>query len=189
MSPPTFDATPARLKVTVPQHALLAPDTIEWIGSLGHRDLSDNQHLALAMMRTTGRATSPMLQAWGVAPTDAGQALRDLVGRGIAVRVGGRRYASYQLAATVPALFDIPAESIHRTSRPGDGVGAQRDAIVQAIQAGRTTIRELSAALGINHRTVTRRVAELIEQRRIEATRPPRSSKQSYRLVEPQGEQ
>lgn len=185
MSPPTFSAGPAQLKVTVPQHALLSPDIIEWIGSLQARGLTDIQHLALAMMRTTGRATNPMLQAWGIDPNTAGLALRDLVARGLCVRNGGRRYASYELAAaglpyTLPFdLADSNAESA------GTGVQGQRDAIMQAIRAGHTTTRALSDALGIKHRTVTRRVAELVNAGAIEPTRALRSRNQSYRLSAP----
>lgn len=185
MSPPTFEAGPAQLKVTVPQHALLSPDIIEWIGSLQARGLTDIQHLALAMMRTTGRATNPMLQAWGIDPNTAGLALRDLVARGLCVRNGGRRYASYELAAaglpyTLP--FDL-ADS--NAASAGTGVQGQRDAIMQAIRAGHTTTRALSDALGIKHRTVTRRVAELVNAGAIEPTRALRSRNQSYRLSAP----
>lgn len=66
MSPPEFDVTPARVVVKLPQHALLAPDTIAWIGSLNRTGPTDEQHLALAMMRATGRVTNAMLQVWGV---------------------------------------------------------------------------------------------------------------------------
>ncbi|MFH5207414.1 ATP-binding protein [Antrihabitans sp. NCIMB 15449] len=189
MSPPTFDAAPGRLMVTVPQHALLSPDTVEWIGSLRQRHLTDSQHLALAMMRTTGRTTNTMLQAWGVAPVSAGQALRDLVIRGLAVSTGGRRYASYQLAASVPSPFDLQVNyaADEQNSRP-PGIEMQRDAILQAIQAGHTTTRALSILLGVTHRTVARRIAELIEAGAIEPLGPRRSSKQSYRLVHKNGE-
>lgn len=185
MSPPTFEAGPAQLKVTVPQHALLSPDIIEWIGSLQARGLTDIQHLALAMMRTTGRATNPMLQAWGIDPNTAGLALRDLVARGLCVRNGGRRYASYELAAaglpfTLP--FDLAGSNAESA---GTGVQGQRDAIMQAIRAGHTTTRALSDALGIKHRTVTRRVAELVNAGAIEPTRALRSRNQSYRLSAP----
>lgn len=183
MSPPTFEAAPGRMKVTVPQHALLAPDIVEWIGSLGARGLSDTQHLALAMMRTTGRATNPMLQAWGIDQSTAGAALRDLVARGLCIRSGGRRYASYQLANsglpyTLP--FVLGGEMLEPL---GSGVQGQRDAIVQAIRAGNITTRALSETLGINHRTVTRRIAELVSEGTVEPTRALRSRNQAYRLT------
>lgn len=187
MSPPTFEAAPAHLKVTVPQHALLSPDIIEWIASLPARGLTDIQHLALAMMRTTGRATNPMLQAWGTDSNTAGMALRDLVTRGLCVRSGGRRYASYQLASPgLPLRFPFElAES--KTEHAGSGVQGQRDAIVQAIRAGNDTTRALSDALGIHHRTVTRRIAELVAEGTIAPTRAARSRNQSYRLTPEEG--
>ncbi len=184
MSPPTFEASPGRMKVTVPQHALLAPDVIEWIGTLGAEGLTDTQHLALAIVRTTGSVTNPMLQAWGVESSIAGQALRDLVVRELVVRTGGRRYARYQLTnSTQPlrlpfALVGVDSEAA------GSGVEAQRDAILQAISAGHVTVRTLSDLLGINHRTVTRRISELIAEGAIETTHQARSSsKQSYKLT------
>lgn len=184
MSPPTFEASPGRMKVTVPQHALLAPDMVEWIGSLGAQDLSDAQHLALAMMRTTGKATNPMLQAWGIDSSSAGVALRDLVARGLCIRSGGRRYASYQLVETglpytLPFVLGGPAPE----PPAGSGVQGQRDAIVQAIRAGHTTTRSLSELLGINHRTITRRIADLVVDGVVEPTQALRSRNQAYRLT------
>lgn len=182
MSPPTFDAAPGLLKVTVPQHALLSPDVIEWIGSLRAEGLTDTQHLALAITRTAGSVTNPMLQAWGVDASAAGQALRDLVDRALVVRTGGRRYARYQLVSSLPETLPFSlGEDI--TEPAGSGVEAQQDAIRQAIRAGHVTTRALSDVLGINHRTLTRRLADLVEQGVVERTRPIRSSYQSYRLT------
>ncbi len=179
MSPPEFDVTPARVVVRVPQHALLAPDTVEWIGSLKQAGLTDEQHLALAMMRATGRVTNPMLQAWGVDRLAAGRALKDLVGRGIAASNGGRRYASYHLVEDLPASDD--GQPIDRS-----GTEAELDAVVQAIRAGSVTTRALSEQLGLSARTVARRLGILIERGLIAPTHPTRSSKQSYRLVQPE---
>lgn len=186
MSPPAFDAAPGRVKVTVPQQALLSPDTIEWSRSLGTRNLTDTQRLALAMMRNAGRATTPMLQAWGVDSPSASQALRALADCGLAARSGGGRYASYQLGSTVRLLSDVLSGSEGRPGASSDGVEAQRDVIVRAIQAGNTTARGLAEALGINYRTVMRRLAELVGAELIEPTRPARSSRQTYRLVHPE---
>jgi ATP-dependent DNA helicase RecG len=181
MSPPEFDVTPARVRVTVPQHALLAPDVVAWIGSLRQTGLTDEQHLALAMMRSSGRVTNSMLRAWGVDRIAAGRALKDLVGRGIAVSSGGRRYASYRL------VEDLPSGAGGGSSVDGPtGTAADLDAVVQAIRAGHVTARALSEQLGLSQRTVGRRLAVLIEQRRVAATHPTRSSKQSYRLVYPE---
>jgi ATP-dependent DNA helicase RecG len=163
----------------VPQHALLAPETIAWIGSLRQTGLSDEQHLALAMMRTAGRVTNAMLQAWGVDRLSAGRALKDLVGRGVAMSTGGRRYASYHLVEDVPAPdADLPVRA--------DGIEAELDAVVQAIRAGSTTTRALTEQLGLPQRTVARRITTLIDRKLIVPTHATRSSRQSYRLVDPE---
>ena len=79
------------------------------------------------MMRSTGRVTNAMLQAWGVDRVSAGAALKDLVGRGIAVNTGGRRYASYHLVA------DCRRRTHDRPIDSPDGVEAELDAVVQVI--------------------------------------------------------
>jgi ATP-dependent DNA helicase RecG len=178
MSPPEFDAPPSHVTVTVPQHALLAPDTVEWIGSLRQAGLTDAQHLALAMMRSTGRVTNSMLQAWGVDRLAAGAALKDLVARGIAVSSGGRRYASYRLVPSAPT--PVP----HRPIDPPAGVEAELDAVIQVIRAGGTTAGAVTERLGLPRWTVSRRLATLVERGLITRTSPTRSSRQSYRLVD-----
>ncbi len=179
MSPPEFDVQPGRVTVTVPQHALLAPETVAWIGSLRQRGLSDEQHLALAMMRTVGRVTNARLQAWGFDRLSAGRALKDLVGRGLAASTGDRRYASYHLAE------DVPTQDAHLLDRT-DGIEAELDAVVQAIRAGSNTTRALTERLGLSQRTVARRLTTLIERKLVAPTQPTRSSRQSYRLVDPE---
>ena len=178
MSPPEFDVAPARVTVRVPQHALLAPETVEWIGSLSLDGMTDEQYLALAMMRNAGRATNAMLQAWGVDRLAAGRALKDLVVRGVAASNGGRRYASYHLVDELPLAAE-PDEPIDRAA----GIEADLDAVLQAIRAGNVTTRSLRDRLGLSQRTLARRLSALIERGLIETTHPTRSSKQSYRLV------
>lgn len=184
MSPPEFDVTPSRVTVKVPQHALLAPDTVAWIGSLGQVGLTGEQHLALAMMRTTGRVTNAMVQAWGADRLAAGRALKDLVDRGIAVSSGGRRYATYHLADARPTLFQPGLRP--EADRGRVGVEAELDAVVQAIRAGDVTSQALGERLGLPKRTVVRRLNALVERGLVEPTEPRQSSKQSYRLVSPE---
>ncbi len=185
MSPPEFDIGPGQVVIKVPQTALLSPETIHWIGMLGLSGLTDEQHLALAMMRNAGRVTNSMLQAWGVNPTAAGRALRDLVVRRIAISTGGRRYASYRLVEDLPTLFDpTPAANETVNSPAATGVEADLDAVAQAIRAGNVTAKTLRERLGINQRTLARRLAELTARGVISPTRPTRSSQQSYRIVD-----
>ncbi|WP_300014309.1 ATP-binding protein [Pseudonocardia sp.] len=187
MSPPKFDVRPGTVTVSIPQHALLAPEIVAWIGSLKLSALTDAQHLALAMMRATGRVTNAMLQAWGVDRTDAGRALKDLVQRGVAEISGGRRYASYHLVDDVgPVEHDPPAEPDQRKARPA-GIEADLDAVMQAIRAGSTSPRALAARLGLSERTATRRLSVLVDRGLIAPLYPFRSSKQSYRIVDTEG--
>lgn len=181
MSPPTFDVAPGRVTVRLPQHALLAPEVIEWIGSLGLAGLSDGQHLALAMMRSSGRVTNAMLQAWGVDRLAAGLALKDLVARGVAVSSGGRRYASYSLVED-----RLPSTDPEPTGQAA-GIEAELDAVLHAVRAGATTTRAVVDRLGLPQRTVARRINTLIERGLVTPTQQSRSSRsQSYRLVDPE---
>lgn len=185
MSPPEFDAEPGRLMVTVPRTALLAPQTIEWIASLGLPELTDAQHLALAIMRSSGRVSVGMLRAWGVSDTEARRAVRDLVARGVAIRTGGKRYASYRLVEEVDQLplpgLETATTASEATER--EGIEAELDVIVQAIQAGHTTSRGMAEHIGMGYQTVLRRLRELEDRGVVEPTRPKKSSKQSYRIV------
>lgn len=178
MSPPEFDVAPGHVHVTVPQHALLSVETIEWIGTLGQVGLTDHQNLALAMMRGSGRVTNGMLQAWGVDQLSASQALRDLVTRGVAVISGGKRYASYRLAVPAGATTVQPAPHPRRA-----GIEAELDAIVQAIRAGHTTARSIGAQLGIGYQTVLRRLTVLRDRGVVAPTQPQHSRYQSYVIV------
>ncbi|MFH5229978.1 ATP-binding protein [Antrihabitans spumae] len=189
MSPAAFNATPGHVFVTVPQHALLAVEVIEWIGSLGQDGLSDQQHLALAIMRSIGRVTNAMLQAWGVDRITAGAALRDLVSRELAVVGGGRRYASYQLNVSAE-IGDLDADSVPdgAASIEGAGIEAELDAIVQGIRAGLNTAKALETALGMNYQAVLRRLNKLIERGAVEREYARNDRRQSYRLIQRQGD-
>lgn len=181
MSPPEFVVSLIRLRVTIPRNALLAPETVGWIGSLRLDGLTDAQHLALAMMRNTGSATSGMLQSWGVDPAAAGRSLRDLVTRGVALRAGGKRYATYHLVESqAPAQPLLPGLGNVADSPHGDDAGR---AVLAAVAAGHVTSRAIAARLGIGYQAALRRINTLVAHGELEPTRPARSSKQTYRLT------
>ena len=191
MSPPTYDAMPARVAVTVPQHALLGPDTARWIGSLGQHGLGDAQQLALAMARSTGQVTNAMLQAWGVDRLTAGEALRDLVARGLVARGGGRRHATYRMLPTPPggSAGHVPDPTVSSDTGGGrlapSGIDAEVQATHQAIRAGFATRQALLDRLGLAPRTLARRLDVLVRDGLVERTGPGSSSRQSYRPVGP----
>ncbi len=184
MSPPEFDAAPGHVFVTVPQHALLDPAVVAWIGSLGVVGLNDAQHLALAMMHVNGSVTNAMLRLWGVERQTATQALADLVGRGLATKSGGRRYASYELIPLdAPAdLFStpgpVPEPKVHLPR-----VETELAAVLEAVRAGYTTSRAIAAQLGLSYQTTLRRIRVLRESGRLEETTLRHSRAQSYRLA------
>ncbi|WP_166389141.1 hypothetical protein [Nocardioides ochotonae] len=137
----------------------------------------------LAIIRSSGRVSVGMLRAWGVSDTDARRATRDLVTRGVAVRTGGKRYASYRLAEEVDQLALPGLEIPVAAAAPREGIEAELDVIVQAIRAGHATSRGMAEHLGRGYQTVLRRLRELEDRGIVAPTRPKRSSKQSYRIV------
>lgn len=187
MSPPTFDVTPGHVHVTVPQHALLDPDTVAWISELGAPELTDGQHIALALMRATGSVSNELLRAWGVESHAATAALRGLVHHGLALKTGGRRYATYELsdAEEEDGLFvglDTPASRTPPTppTPAAHRVDSSLESVVQAIRAGDVTTKAVAARLGISYWTATRRINSLLEAGRIEQTAPPHSRARAF---------
>ena len=187
MSPPRFDATPAHMHVAIPQHALLDPDTVSWIGSLHSSDLTDAQHLALAMMRGNGAVSNEMLRAWGVESHAATQALTDLVSRGLAIKRGGRRYARYELADTEDesGLFaDVVVSSALPPTPSPTSLDPKIAAVVEAIRSGQSTSRAIQELLGLSYSTTIRRIRAARQAGLIEETVSKHSTAQSYRIVE-----
>ena len=181
MSPPEFDVSPGHLHVTVPQHALLDPSTVQWIESLGATALSNEQHIALALMRSTGTVSNEMLRAWGVESHTATVALRGLTERGLALKRGGRRYATYELAdgSGSDGLFAgvLPASPPQRRVSSGD---SKLEAVLQAVLAGKDTTKAISQHLGLEYTATTRRINALLQQGRLQATAPPRSKHRRF---------
>lgn len=188
MSPPTFDVAPGHVHVTVPQHALLDPPTVEWIEGLSATSLTDEQHIALALMRNTGGVSNEMLRAWGIESHAATAALRGLVDRGLASKSGGRRYASYELAEVAERQMSLwpspPAPAPVRTGRRAR-IDRELQAVLEAIRAGHVTVRAISQQLGLDYTTTTRRINHLLETDRIEATAAPHARGRSFVVRDP----
>lgn len=170
MSPPQFDAAPGHLHVTVPQHALLDPPTVEWLAALRQPGLTDDQHIALALMRSNGTASNEMLRAWGIESHAATHALRDLVRRGLVEKNGGRRYATYGLAPQSRLPGSRPVETVR--PQPGTArsqrLATERAAVIEAIRAGHVTVQALERQLQLTYATANRRVNELLRLGEIE---------------------
>ena len=185
MTPPTFDISPGHVHVTVPQHALLDPPTVEWIAALPTAPgLTNEQHIALAQMRSTGTVSNEMLRAWGVDSHAATVALRDLVDRGLALKFGGRRYATYELVDDPERRLDVRviASGEHRPGVRARRIESELQAVIECVRAGSTTVGTIGEQLGLSYATTTRRVNTLLAQGRLLPTAPPHSRNRTFVL-------
>ncbi len=190
---PTFDSRLSRFTVTFPKHTLLTPETLTWVASLRQDSLSHAQVSALALMREGRTVSNGTLRQLGLDSRDATAALADLVARGLAIRVGGRRYAEYVLdpdpgrgprQATLPP-FDTgthPDDQAGEAGRPRryDRVG-EVDALFE--EGATLAAAEVARATGLGRAMVGRYLARLVDAGRIEPTAPARSQRRRYRRL------
>jgi ATP-dependent DNA helicase RecG len=167
---PVFRSRITSFLVTMSRSALLGPDVRTWMASL-RADLPTPAHeVALAMMRS-GEVTNAALREWGVDRIEAGQVLRDLVGQGLAVKEGGRRYARYLLdPAVIPRL---PAD------RADLGSANTTRQIIQAL--GLATAAEIAERAGLGRQAVLNHLKRLMETGEVIAEGSPRSPRRRYR--------
>jgi ATP-dependent DNA helicase RecG len=180
MTAPRFDSRISRFQVTFPRHALLDADTLNWIASLGEQRLSDGQCMALALMRDRGSVTNGMLRQLGLERHDATAALADLVGRGLALRFGGRRYARYVLAERVPEI------GLALRTEPGKqsaSLRRDRTAEIDQLFDVAATLRkaEVMDRAGLSAAMVNRYLNRLIAAGRVEPTAGPQARNRAYR--------
>lgn len=186
---PTFDSRLSRFTVTFPKHTLLTAETLRWVESLGQPGLTRTQVSALALMREGRQVSNGSLRQLGLDSRDATQALTDLVNRGLAYRVGGRRYAQYLLDEDRPpdaaGLFDdlLPG----RDATPAEPVRQRYDRsqeIRRLFADGRTmTAAEVAATTGLGPAMTNRYLSRLLAEGALIATAPPRSTKRAYRAA------
>lgn len=173
MRPPDFDGNFRRVQVTVPRHALLTPEILNWIGSLGEPDLTEAQVQALAVLMTGTPVRNQTLRGWGLHAADATRALTDLVDRGLITKVGDRRGASYTLSDEISVQGDLLA------SMSGED---RRDRIVELVaRHGELKITELQTMVRASRPTLVRDLNTLVTEGRVEATAPARSRHRAYR--------
>lgn len=125
MSPPRFVDAIASFTVTFGNHALLAPETVEWINSLGQKNLTDAQCLGLAMLRNGDVLDNKAYR--GASDLDSRLAtveLADLVARGLVTLTGGRRWARYELAPQLSETVVDDRPVAVRADRRGAILGA-----------------------------------------------------------------
>lgn len=187
---PAFDNQLSSFKVTFSKHTLLTPETRQWIEQLGVGGLTHAQMSALALMHEGRSMSNGTLRQLGLDSRDATAVLSDLVARGLAYKVGGRRYAEYVLNeewTTEGLLFadlDIPEAAPeeapsntgqpHRYDRTAEILGLFED----GVSLTATRVAELTGlSVGMTNRYLSR----LLSWGELEATAPPRSPRRSYR--------
>lgn len=172
MMPPTFRGTLALVEVTVTPDTLLDIPTQEWISDLRQDHLTQHQVQALALMHSGRPVTNQTLQGWGAHPSDATRDLVDLVRRGLTLKRGERRDASYILNPDLSLTRDV------------DSLTGRQARIVELITAhGELGTRDIAQALDVSYGTALNDIAALIDQNQVEATAPPRNRNRRYRIA------
>lgn len=174
---PVFRSTVTTFVVTMNRSQLLGAEVRQWINGLGLVHLTPAHEIALAMLRL-GPVTNAALRQWGVDRVDAGRVLRDLVDHGVALKEGGRRYATYRLDPgagahrypVVQGALDLPA-----------GTTAERLADVLRGSARPMGAKELEARVGVGRSALRRHLNRLLDEGAIEASGPARSPQRTYR--------
>ncbi|MCG2797973.1 MAG: putative DNA binding domain-containing protein [Cellulomonas sp.] len=177
---PEFTSTVLGFTVGMGRSELLGPDVRRWIAGLGVPTPTPVHEIALAMMRG-GPVANAMLREWGADRMSAGQALRDLVDQGVAIKEGGRRYARYVLD---PRFRDGPRQQALVFE-----IVESPPTTTEIIARHLTTMREASAddlgrATGLSRPTVVSHLKRLIDDGRVVAQGSRNSPKRRYRWVE-----
>jgi ATP-dependent DNA helicase RecG len=172
---PEFHSRITRFKVVLPRHALLTPDTMQWIRRLGASGLSPTQQIALAQMREGRAVTNQTMRNLGLDGRRATTELAELVARKLSVRIGERRHSRYVLAAGMPEVELVEHDSAERETMILDLLSARQD----------MSRREIEEATGFGQISTLRALDALLDAGRVEATAPPRSPHRRYRLRRP----
>ena len=160
MDRPAFGNFPNRFEVEFSSSELLDPVTRDWLDGLREPGLTQLHELALATMRHEHPVSNVVLREFGASHAEATAVLRDLVNRGLAVRTGGRRWATYALDEKPRAATDPVAAAMR----------AQRSARAS----------ELMKATGLSRPTVLARLEELVKEGSVTTEGSPRSPKRRY---------
>ncbi|MCP3800933.1 putative DNA binding domain-containing protein [Allokutzneria sp. A3M-2-11 16] len=169
---PAFRNYVNRFEVEFQRSELLDPRTRRWLSELGEVGLTPLHELALATMFHGQPVSNATLREFGADKTVATSVMRDLVERGLALRSGGRRYATYGLNAAprVPNLFS--------------GNESTDESIESALRRrGIARTSELIELTGFSRQTVLTRLDELISEGKVATEGKPRSPRRTYRWV------
>jgi len=175
---PMFTSTIASFTATMSRSELLGPGVRQWLSGLGVPLPTPTHEMAMAMMRA-GYTTIPALREWGADRIVASQVLRDLVEWGLAVRLGGRRYARYVVDPAIAQGGRAPT----LTTSP-DVVAGGRQRLAEALrEVGEATASSLQSASGLSRSAVQKYLNALIEEGVVVAEGTTRSPRRSYRWI------
>lgn len=161
MDRPVFGNYPNRFEVEFSSFELLDAATRAWLDDLRAPGLTELHELALATMRHEHPVSNAVLREFGASHAQATAVLRDLVNRGLAVRTGGRRWATYALDEKPgPAATDPVA------------VALRERGVAQASALMKTT--------GLSRPTVLARLEELMREGLVSVKGAPNSPKRTY---------
>lgn len=148
MSPPRFDITLTRFRLTLPNHTLYDERTLYWLEVLGRAmPLSESQRQALALIRHTGAlGNADYCRVTGTDSRVATRELADLVDRGVLQREGAGRWTMYSISTT-PGIGQRRGAARLRPAAIDRG----EDIMNVLLEAGvPLSAREIAARLGIS---------------------------------------
>lgn len=187
MTLPSFDSKLTRVTVTFPKHTLLTPEVLRWIEGLHEPGLSEAQVSALALMREGRPVSNGTHRQLGLDSWVATLPLSDLVGRGLAYRVGSRRYAEYLLSEDrVEVADDDLFSSFGTTPTPRQAPVRKRLDRTEQIEALFESHDELTSSqvmelTGLGYPMVTKYLQRLVPAGSISPTAAAGSRHRSYR--------
>lgn len=162
LQPPEFNASPARLVVTLRRHGTEVPELRSWLNGLADRDLSPEEDAVLVTINRDGESSIPrMHELLGYDSADLQKITSALRREGI-LRESAKGAFSIANGSPLPSGASL---SVLDTLEPGDEL----------------SIRELSDHTGRSVGVLRRVLRELIEGGWVEATAPPTSRQRKYR--------
>lgn len=178
MSPPRFKDTISSFNLTVPSHALLDQDTVEWITSLGAVGLTDSQCIALALLKAGDALDNARYRAaTGLDSRVATSELQDLVARGHVNQIGTRRWTEYRLAGHSGAQATLSPRAAQRDPK---------ELVLAALQRGDLSRAEIERDSGLSSQVIRRVLRALRGDGlvRVVGNIPLRSPSVRYELAE-----
>jgi len=182
---PEFDSSISSFTVSMSSSALLDDEVYRRIERLQIPGRTREKDIALAML-LRAPITNEMLREWGMDRIVAGGVLRDLVDIGVAVKRGGRRYASYVLDDSARAASEPTAERVQGDTsdraRPVDTLPSTESVFAVLRAEDRLSARAIAERTGLHRRTVLNVLNSAIDDGDVLPHGAPRSPQRTYSL-------